>query len=103
MSILNGRYSGSPESQFDLDVRRIDELGAEEYLRQIEESRLADVFWTAGLLQRFDTAIASSPFFGVFLASQVKANDKGFLSRDISVGDLITHKTENTANWTPRR
>jgi hypothetical protein len=92
MSILGGRYSGSPESQFDLDVRRIDELGAEEYLRQIEESQLSDAFWTAGLLQRFDTSVASSPVFGVFLASQVKANDKGFLSRDISVGDLITHK-----------
>jgi hypothetical protein len=75
-----------------LDVRRIDELGAEEYLRQIEESQLSDAFWNAGLLQRFDSSVASSPVFGVFLASQVKANDKGFLSRDISVGDLITHK-----------
>jgi hypothetical protein len=92
MSILSGRYSNSPESQFDLDVRRIDELGAEAYLRQIEESQLSDAFWTAGLLQRFDTSVASSPVFGIFLASQVKANDKGFLSRDITVGDLITHK-----------
>jgi hypothetical protein len=92
MSILTGRYSGSPESQIDLDVRRIDELGAEQYLSQIEESGLSDAFWTAGLLQRFDTSVSSSPLFGIFLAAQVKANDKGFLSRDITVRDLITHK-----------
>jgi hypothetical protein len=92
MSILTGRYSGSPESQFDLDVRRIDEIGVEQYLSGIEESELSDAFWTAGLLQRFDTSVASSPLFGVYQAAQVKANDKGFLSRDITVGDLITHK-----------
>jgi hypothetical protein len=92
MSILTGRYSGSPESQFDLDVRRIDELGIEQYLSGVEESELSDAFWSAGLLQRLDTSAASSPLFGVYLAAQVKVNDKGFLSRDITVGDLITHK-----------
>jgi hypothetical protein len=92
MSILTGRYSGSPESQIDLDVRRIDELGAERYLSNIEKSELSDAFWAAGLLQRLDTSVASSPLFGIYQAAQVKANDKGFLSRDITVGDLITHK-----------
>ena len=92
MSILTGRYSGSPESQFDLDVRRIDEIGIDQYLAGIEESQLSDAFWSAGLLQRFDTSVASSPLFGVYLAAQVKNNDKGFLSQAITVGDLITHK-----------
>jgi len=92
MSILTGRYSGSPESQFDLDVRRIDELGIKRYLSGVEESQLSDAFWSAGLLQRLDSSVASSPLFGVYLAAQVKANDKGFLSRDITVGDLVTHK-----------
>jgi len=92
MSILTGRYSGSSESQFDMDVRRIDELGIEQYLSEIEESQLSDAFWTAGLLQRLDTSVASSPLFSVYLAAQVKANDKGFLSRDITVRDLITNK-----------
>ncbi|MDR2509211.1 MAG: DUF262 domain-containing protein, partial [Spirochaetaceae bacterium] len=92
MSILTGRYSGSPESQFDLDVRRIDEIGIDQYLSGIEESQLSSAFWSAGLLQRFDTSVASSPLFGVYLAAQVKAGGKGFLSRDITVRDLITHK-----------
>ena len=34
----------------------------------------------------------SSPYFKVFLTSQVKANDKGFLSKDITVNDLLLHK-----------
>lgn len=37
-----------------------------------------------------ETSVASSPYFHVFLASQVKANDRGFLSRDILVSDLIS-------------
>jgi len=39
-----------------------------------------------------NTSVASSPYFHVFLASQVKANDKGFLSRDVLVSDLIKIK-----------
>ncbi len=34
--------------------------------------------------------MASSPYFHVFLASQVKANDRGFLSKDVLVSDLIS-------------
>lgn len=92
MSILTTRYSGSPESQFDLDIRRIDELGMEKYLSDVEKAVLSDAFWTAGLPQQMDTSVASSPYFNVYLASHVKMNDKGFLSRDITVQDLISHK-----------
>ena len=36
--------------------------------------------------------MASNPNFLVFLATQIRAGDKGFLSKDISVHDLVTHK-----------
>jgi hypothetical protein len=42
------------------------------------------------LPQSLDTSVASSPYFHVFLASQVKANDRGFLSKDVLVSDLIS-------------
>ena len=45
--------------------------------------------WSVGLPQQMDTSVASSPYFNVFLASQVKANDKGFLSSDITVQNLL--------------
>lgn len=92
MSVLTGRYSSSPESAFDYDIRRIDEYGVPQYLENLESAELSDAFWTAGLPQQMNTAVASSPYFNVYLASQAYMNDKGFLSRDILVRDLIAHK-----------
>lgn len=89
-SILTGRYSGSPESTFDYDIKQISSKPFDQYLKEKEDGELSDAFWNASLPQSLDTSVASSPYFHVFLASQVKANDKGFLSKDVSVGDLIS-------------
>ncbi|MDJ0635752.1 MAG: hypothetical protein QNJ34_21370 [Xenococcaceae cyanobacterium MO_188.B29] len=92
MSILTARYSGSPESTFDTDIKRVNELGVTEYLSKIESAHLSEAFWNSSLPQQMNTSVASSPYFKVFLASQVKHNDKGFLSKDITVSDLLLHK-----------
>ena len=92
MSILTSRYSGSTESYIDFDIKRIDEIGFSEYMKEMEAAELSDAFWEAGLPQLMNTSVASSPYFKVFLASQIYFNDKGFLSRDITVRDLITHR-----------
>ena len=89
-SILTGRYSGSPESSFDFDIKQISQKPFDEYLKEKEEGELSDAFWNASLPQSLDTSVASSPYFHVFLASQVKANDRGFLSKDVLVSDLIS-------------
>ena len=90
-SILTGRYSsGSPESVFDFDIKQISTKPFEQYLNEKEDGELSDAFWNASLPQSLDTSVASSPYFHVFLASQVKANDRGFLSKDVLVGDLIS-------------
>lgn len=89
-SILTGRYSGSPESAFDYDIKQISSKPFDQYLKEKEEGELSDAFWNASLPQSLDTSVASSPYFHVFLASQVKANDRGFLSKDVLVGDLIS-------------
>lgn len=89
-SILTGRYSGSPESVFDFDIKQIQHRSFAEYLKEKEEGELSDAFWQASLPQSLDTSVASSPYFHVFLAAQVKGNDKGFLSKDILVSDLIS-------------
>lgn len=89
-SILTGRYSGSPESAFDFDIKQISQKPFEQYLKEKEEGELSDAFWNASLPQSLDTSVASSPYFHVFLASQVKANDRGFLSKDVLVSDLIS-------------
>lgn len=89
MSVLTARYTGSPETTFNVDIRNIDEQGAREYLNATERAEFSDDFWNVGLPQQMDTSGTTNRFFNVFLASQVKANDKGFLSRDLSVRELL--------------
>jgi hypothetical protein len=52
MSILTGRYSGSPESVFDTDIRRIASNNFDVYLNEVEEAHLSDAFWNAELIQK---------------------------------------------------
>lgn len=92
MSVLTGRYSSSPESAFDYDIKRIDSMGMKEHLNNIEQADLSDAFWDAGLPQQLNSPVASNPYFKVYLASQVHSSDKGFLSKDITVAALIAHR-----------
>ena len=89
MSVLTGRYTGSPETAFGVDIRNLAEQNAQLYLEAVERAELSDAFWDAGLPQQMDTSVASSPYFNVFLASQVKANNKGFLSNGHTVQTLL--------------
>jgi len=91
-SILTGRYSASPESSFDFDIRRMNEKPFNEYLLEKEEGELSEAFWNASLVQSLNTSVTSSPYFVVYLAAQVKNTDKGFLSNDITVGQLMEHR-----------
>jgi len=88
-SILTGRYSGSSESVFDFDIKQIANKDFGQILAEYEEAELSEAFWNFSLPQSLDTSVASSPYFNVFLAAQVKANDKGFLSKDVLVSSLI--------------
>ncbi|MGG5752772.1 GmrSD restriction endonuclease domain-containing protein [Zafaria sp. Z1313] len=89
MSMLTGRHSGSFESQFELDIRRISEIGAREYLDQIERGQLTDGFWEIELPSAMNSASTRSPYFTVFLASQVHGQAKGFLSKHITIGQML--------------
>ena len=88
-SILNGRYSGSAESNIDNDIKQIATHGIETYLASVEAAELSDGFWNVALVQNLETSATFSPYFNLFCASQVKFNDKGFLSKDITVKNLI--------------
>lgn len=91
MSILTGRYSGSAETQFDKDIRQIAIGDFSEVLGKIEQAELSPAFWDFGLTQQLETSGTTSPYFWVFVAAQVRANDKGLLSRDITVRELVSH------------
>ena len=91
-SVLTNRYSGSAESIIDYDIKQIKNKDFQEYLSEKENGELSEAFWNFELVQRLNTPVTSSPLYYTFLASQVKNNDKGFLSKDITVNNLITYR-----------
>jgi hypothetical protein len=92
-SILRGRYSMSPESNFDYDAKQIDKYDDfGKYLAEVEAADLSDAYWDFGAIQQLNTSVDSSPIFNVFLASQCFQNRKGFLSTAITVQDMISQK-----------
>lgn len=90
MSIITQRYTSSPESQFDLDIRRLNESeDIIKYINDEEERRLGDTFWDNILVENFNTSVASSPYWKTFIIAQIKLNNRAFLSKNIDVRTLI--------------
>jgi hypothetical protein len=94
MSLLRGRYSGSPETAFDFDIRQIEARGLSTYCDAVIDAELPESFWTTLLPQEMETSSASSPYFLVYQAAQAKLGDLGFLSRDITVRDLLLNRSD---------
>lgn len=94
MSILRSRYSGNPETAFDYDIRQIASRGLASYATSVIETEMPASFWTGMLPQLMDTSSGQSPYFLAYQAAQVKLADKGFLSRDISVLDLVLNRSD---------
>ena len=92
MSILTGRYSGSPETAFDVDIRQIEAQGLCPYTESVIENELPPTFWTGMLPQLMDTSSSTSPYFIAYQAAQARMGDKGFLSTDITVRDLLLNR-----------
>lgn len=88
MSMLTGRHSGSFESTWEQDIRRIGTIGAAAYLKQIEDSELTDGFWEVALPAALETTSTTSPYFQTFLAAQVSSGARGFLSKAITVAAM---------------
>jgi len=94
MSILRSRYTGSRETAFDFDIRQVEARGLAAYADSVIETELPASFWTGMLPQLMDTSSAQSPYFLAFKAAQVKLGDKGFLSSDITVHDLLMNRSD---------
>lgn len=93
LTILTGRYSGSPESSFDYDIKRFFSYeDPMEYLKLTEAGELSDAFWNVNLVQRLNTSVASSPYFNMFLVAQVKSHDRGFLSTQVDVESMLENR-----------
>jgi len=89
MSVLTGRYTGSFETAFEADIRRVNEVGALQALRDIEASQLAENFWNVALPMEMESSSVRSPYFLAFLVAQIHSGAKGFLSKNITVASMI--------------
>ena len=95
MSILTGRYTTQPETVFDLDIRQLDSHGIARYTEAVLSSELSDSFWTTLLPQLMETSSVQSPYFVAFKAAQVCLGDRGFLSTNITVRDLLLNQGDH--------
>lgn len=89
MSVLTGRYTSSPESKMDRDLRAIREKGFETLLAEIEASELSDNYWDVTLKQRLESVSTSSPVYLTYLASQIYNEDNALFMSNVKVSELV--------------
>lgn len=92
-SILTERYSSSAESMFDFDIKRFAaQHNPMDYVETVEAGELSDAYWDNILPANLDTSVTSSPYFNLFLMSQIYGKDYAFLSKSITVQQLIEER-----------
>ncbi|PLT32708.1 DUF262 domain-containing protein [Bacillus sp. V5-8f] len=93
LSVLTERYSGSPETMFEFDIRRFNLADTpDKYLNSVEAGELSDAYWNNILVTNLDTSVTSSPYFNLFIMAQIYDKDHAFLSKSITVSNLIEER-----------
>jgi hypothetical protein len=91
ISHLTGRHSGSFETTFEADIRRIKQPGdIQHFVETLEAQELSDVFWTSVLPDALDKVNVSNPFWHIFVAAQKKLLKDSFLTTENKVKDMTT-------------
>jgi len=92
LSLFIGRYSGSAESKIDEDINEISRKGIDSYLKTMEETYLADSFWSVRLINDLTTSSTTNNAYNVYLASQVNLKSNAFLSKSMKISSLIEQR-----------
>lgn len=91
ISLMTGRHSGSFETQFEQDIKRIQSSGdMAKFIATLEEQELSDIFWNSTLVDEFDKPTTNNPFWHMFIAAQNKLLKQSFLSKNNIARDLAT-------------
>ncbi len=91
ISLLTARHSGSFETRFEEDIKKIKKPGdIQEFIRVLEEQELSEVFWNSTLPDQFDKVNISNPFWHMFVAAQKKLMKSSFLCDGTKVTHLST-------------
>lgn len=102
MTVLTSRYTGSPESRMDRDLRMIEEKGFEQYLMEVEDSELSDSFWESKLVQNLETSRYSNPYFYTYLAAQIFFHDSSLLTINTKVETIARIDVGNVHHIFPK-
>lgn len=92
LSLLTSRYLSSAETHIDEDIKRIKEKGVDVALREMEQNNLSDNFWEYAVPHALETTKDNTAFPALYLASLCKGKNKGFLSKNITVYDMIKRR-----------
>ena len=90
MTTLTSRYITSPETVMDMDIKRIKEKGFLNYFNEVESANLSDTFWDIALVQNLETSVINSPYFNLYLASQIHDGDDALFTIGSKISYLIT-------------
>ncbi|MDG0059165.1 DUF262 domain-containing protein [Priestia sp. P5] len=92
-SIMTERYSGSPESMFDFDIKRFAvHENPIDYVNKMEAGELSNAYWDNIMPANLNTSVSSSPYFNLYVMSQIYDKDKAFLSKSVTVQQLIEER-----------
>lgn len=89
LSTLTNRYSSSPESTMDRDIRGIRDRGFKEFYADAVAAQLSDNFWEVNLPQALNTTSTRTGAWLVYVASQVKAADNTLFTTGVKVSDVV--------------
>lgn len=89
-STITSRYIGSPETQFERDLKEIKEKGFIQFLKNNEDANLSNTFWEVRLVKDLETSSTTSPFFNVYTAAQVYFSEFSLLSSSSKVTTLVS-------------
>lgn len=89
MSVLTGRYSASPESRMDRDIRDIRNRGFMAVYDDVVAAQLSDNYWSVNLPQSLNTTSTRTGAWLVYLAAQVKTADNTLFTNGVKVSDVI--------------
>jgi hypothetical protein len=92
ISVLTRRYSGSPESVMDYDMKQISAKGIEKVIEEEERINLSEAYWTDGIIRDLQSASASNPFLKLFWIAQIYFKNNALFSESVKVEDLIQVK-----------
>jgi hypothetical protein len=91
ISLLTARHSGSFETRFEADIKRLKKPGdIHQFIQTIETQTLTDVYWTDTLVEELDKVSTNNTFWHLFIAAQNKLAKQSFLSKGNKVWELAT-------------